>query len=95
MLPKFLIADNSQESLGKLFVVHTEEPRFILEGNDEDFMMDQVMHWLDAPVTDPAIIEQLKEEAADFLDAELDLQEELYLDFDDEEGYDEDDDTLN
>ena len=31
MLPKFLIADNSQEALDLVYVVHTEKPRCIIQ----------------------------------------------------------------
>ncbi len=78
MLPKFLLADNSQERLGRLFVMHTEAPRFILEGSDEDFSEDQVMHWLDDPVQDETEVAKLIEAAEEFLDAELDYQEDLF-----------------
>lgn len=78
MLPKFLIADNSQNAPGKLFVVHTESPRFILEGNDDDFSEEQVLHWIDDEVTDPVALDNLLEAAEKFLDDELDSQEDLY-----------------
>lgn len=78
MLPKFLLADNSQESLGKLYVVHTQYPRFILEGNDEDFFEEQEIYWIDDAVFDEDEVENLKALAEEFLEAELDNQEELY-----------------
>jgi hypothetical protein len=78
MLPKFLIADNSQEELGKLFVVHTQEPRFILEGNDDDFSEDQVVHWIDEPKINETEVKELLAEAEDFLEVELTNQEDLY-----------------
>ncbi len=78
MLPKFLMADNSQERPGKLYVVHMQSPRFVLEGSDEDFSQEQNMYWLDEPVTDENVIEKLKQEAENFLEKELDSQEELY-----------------
>jgi len=80
MLPKFLLADNSQEQLGRLFVVHTEEPRFILEGSDEDFSEDQVVHWIDESLIEEEFIQELLEQAEDFLEAELSNQEDLYDD---------------
>jgi hypothetical protein len=77
MLPKFLIADNSQEQLGKIYVVHTQSPRFILEGDEEDFANNQVIYWLDnTPNQDKE--KQLRLEAEQFLDSELDNQEDLY-----------------
>lgn len=82
MLPKFLIADNSQEQSGRLFVVHTVTPRFILEGSEDDFLEDQVMHWIDnVDVSDKDKI-QLKADAEKFLDLELANQEDLYDDMD-------------
>lgn len=78
MLPKYLIADNSIESAGRLYVVHTEHPRFILEGDDEDFSQDQSLHWIDEEVTDEDLISELITGAEDFVDEELDNQEELY-----------------
>lgn len=78
MLPKFLLADNSQESLGRLYVVHTEEPRFILEGSDEDFAEDQTIHWLDKPNLSDDQIDDLMMDAERFVDVELENQENLY-----------------
>ena len=37
MLPKFLIADNSQEALDLVYVVHTEKPRCIIQCDLDDF----------------------------------------------------------
>lgn len=78
MLPKYLIADNSIERAGRLYVIHTEHPRFILEGNDEDFSQDQNLYWLDEEITDEDVINNLIVEAEKFVDEELDNQEELY-----------------
>lgn len=78
MLPKYLLADNSQEKQGKLYVVHNQEPRFILEGSDEDFSEDQKIYWIDDEVTDIDEVDRLMAEAEDFLEKELDNQEELY-----------------
>jgi len=80
MLPKFLIADNSQELPNTIFVVHTESPRFIVESDIEDFSKDQFIHWVDDRPESNIIIEQLLEEAEDFLEAEFDHQDELYDD---------------
>ncbi|MCK9207518.1 MAG: hypothetical protein M0P66_10445 [Salinivirgaceae bacterium] len=78
MLPKFLLADNSQDSLGRLFVVHTEEPRFILEGTDDDSFEEQNLHWIDEPTIDNQSIETLLNQAQQFLEEELLNQEALY-----------------
>ena len=84
MLPKFLIADNSQEQSGKLFVVHTGTPRFILEGSDDDFSEDQIMHLLDdVNISDKEKV-KLIADAEKFLDLELANQEDLYDDMDEE-----------
>ena len=40
MLPKFLIADNSQEALDLVYVVHTEKPRCIIQC-DIDSLMEE------------------------------------------------------
>ena len=78
MLPKFLIADNSQELPNTIFVVHTESPRFIVESDIDDFNENQIIHWIDEKPESDAIIEQLLEEAEDFLETEFDNQEDLY-----------------
>jgi len=36
MLPKFLLADNRIESPDLFYVVHTQEPKFIVEFDSED-----------------------------------------------------------
>lgn len=77
MLPKFLIADNSQDTPGKLFVVHTEQPRFILEGDDDDFYENQEVYWIDEPAGQDQI-DELIGHAEDFLESELANQEDLY-----------------
>jgi hypothetical protein len=80
MLPKFLIADNSQEVPNTIFVVHTESPRFIVESDIEDFSKDQFIHWIDEKPVNNLLIEQLLEDAEDFLEAEFEHQDELYDD---------------
>lgn len=78
MLPKFLIADNSQELPEKIFIVHTMKPRYIVESDIEDFNTDQKIYWLDEPITDNSVISQLLKEAEEFFDTELDSQDELF-----------------
>ena len=78
MLPKFLIADNSQELPNTIFVVHTESPRFIVESDVDDFNGNQVVHWIDEKPESDVVIEQLMDEAEDFLENEFDNQEDLY-----------------
>ncbi|MBN2807269.1 MAG: hypothetical protein JXR22_11480 [Prolixibacteraceae bacterium] len=78
MLPKFLLADNSQESPDTIYVVHNESPRFIVECDVDDFSKDQVIHWIDEQPVSEELIEQLIGEAEDFLEAEFESQEDLY-----------------
>lgn len=78
MLPKFLLADNSQELPDTIFIVHTEEPKFILECDIEDFNENQSIHWLDTKPSDKELINDLIEEAEDFLESELEHQEDLF-----------------
>ncbi|NOY96299.1 MAG: hypothetical protein GXO81_07965 [Chlorobi bacterium] len=78
MLPKFLLADNSQETPDTIFVVHTETPRFIVESDIEDFWSNQEIHWIDDDPQNEDLIEQLLEETESFLDSEFESQEDLY-----------------
>jgi len=82
MLPKFLIADNSQELPETIFVVHTEEPRFIIESDIEDFSSNQIIHWVDEKPKKESLVEDYLADAEEFLNAELESQEDL---FDEEE----------
>lgn len=85
MLPKFLLADNSQECPDTIYVVHTEEPKFIVESDIEDFWANQKVHWLsEAPVSEE-LIKALLEDAETFLDEEFESQENLYGEDDDDE----------
>ncbi|MDD4191560.1 MAG: hypothetical protein PHI28_09515 [Mangrovibacterium sp.] len=85
MLPKFLLADNSQESPDTIYVVHTEEPKFIVESDIEDFWSNQEVHWISEAPESPELIKSLLEEAENFLEDEFENQEELYDDEDDDE----------
>lgn len=87
MLPKFLIADNSQEAEDRIFVVHTEAPRCIIESDLDDFYTDQEIHWIDDAL-DGEDLEEFLGEAEVFFESELGNQEDLY---DDEYGDDDDD----
>ncbi len=85
MLPKFLLADNSQECPDTIFVVHTEEPKFIVESDIEDFWSNQKVHWLsEAPVSEE-LIKALLEDAETFLDDEFENQDNLYAEDEDDE----------
>jgi hypothetical protein len=83
MLPRFLLADNSQETPDTIFVVHTETPRFIIEADIDDFWSNQEIHWLDAEPGDEELIERLVEEAEEFLENEF--ANEDFLDDDDDD----------
>ena len=79
MLPKFLFADNSQESPDTIYVVHTESPRCVFECPlEEDFYDSHILHWLDVKPDDTTLINDLITKAEKFLDDELENQEDLY-----------------
>jgi hypothetical protein len=80
MLPKFLLADNSQEAPDTIYVVHNETPRFIVESDIEDFWENQVIHWIDDDPQNEDFIAELLEQAEGFLESEFDNQENLYDD---------------
>ena len=82
MLPKFLIADNSQESIDVVYVVHTEKPRCIIECDLDGFYSNQRIQWIDEEPLSLDDIDTLLEEAEEFYEKELDNQEDIY---DDEE----------
>lgn len=84
MLPKFLIADNSQESPDLIYVVHTESPRCIIQCDVEDFYSNQKIYWIDEEPLSLDDVEALLEEAEDFFERELENQEELYDEEEDE-----------
>lgn len=83
MLPKFLLADNSQDVPDMLYVVHNETPRFIVESDIEDFSVNQQIYWIDEEPKDKDLIAQLLKESEEFLEAELD-QDSFFEDEDDE-----------
>lgn len=78
MLPKFLIADNSQEASDFLYVVHTEKPRCIIQCDMDGFYSNQRIYWIDEEPLCIDDVESLLEEAEDFFEKELDNQEDLY-----------------
>ena len=83
MLPKFLLADNSQEMPDSIYVVHNEFPRFIVGSDIEDFLSNQEIHWIDEEPEDKALIKELLTEAEEFLETELENQDNYF-----EEGED-------
>lgn len=84
MLPKFLLADNSQDVPDMLYVVHNETPRFIVESDIEDFSVNQQIYWIDEEPKDKDLIAQLLKESEEFLEAELENQDSFFEDEDDE-----------
>ena len=75
--PKFLLADNSQDNPDRIYVVHTEEPKFIVGFDIEDFNNEQETMWLDAKPTEDEIADLLVL-AEEYLTSELDNQEDLF-----------------
>ncbi|HZL11765.1 MAG TPA: hypothetical protein VFC65_17425 [Prolixibacteraceae bacterium] len=84
MLPKFLLADNSQDMPDMLYVVHSETPRFIVGSDIEDFTVNQQIYWIDEEPKDKDLIAKLLEEAEAFLEAELDNQDNYFEDGEDD-----------
>ena len=82
MIPRFLIADNSQELPERVFVVHTQTPKCIIGGHIEDFDRDREIFWLDEALGEKEL-NQLLQDAEQFLDDELMYQDDL---FDEEEA---------
>ena len=78
MLPKFLLADNSQVLPDKIFVVHNEQPRFIVGCDVEGFSIDQEIYWIGEEPASEELIKELLEQAEEFMDLELEYEEELY-----------------
>ena len=78
MLPKFLLADNSQVLPDKLFVIHTEQPRFIVGSDIEGFSIDQEIYWIDDEPESEELKADLLEQAEEFMELELENEEELY-----------------
>jgi hypothetical protein len=74
MLPKFLLADNTDYP-DAVFVVHTEYPRFIMNlENDEVAFFDDVEEEDEAELTDE--VAQLLQQAVQFYERELDRYDE-------------------
>jgi len=77
-IPKFLLADNSQVDPDRIYVVHTETPKFIVGFDVEDFDLDQEIMWIDTKPAFQDEIDALLADAEEFLNDELDNQEELF-----------------
>ena len=78
MLPKFLIADNSQEAPDLVYVVHTEKPQCIIQCDMDGFYSNQKIYWIDEEPLCTDDIESLMEEAEEFFETVLENHEELY-----------------
>jgi hypothetical protein len=77
MLPKFLLADNSQVLPDTIFIIHTEQPRFIVGCDLEGFNVDQEIHWIDEEPESKELKADLLEQAEEFMELELEYEEEL------------------
>jgi len=77
MLPKFLLADNSQVLPDTIFIIHTEQPKFIVGCDLEGFNVDQEIHWLDDEPESDELKADLLEQAEEFMELELEYEEEL------------------
>jgi hypothetical protein len=77
MLPKFLLADNSQVLPDTIFIIHTEQPRFIVGCDLEGFNVDQEIHWIDEEPDSNELKTELLEQAEEFMELELEYEEEL------------------
>lgn len=79
MLPKFLIADNSQDSPDDIYVVHTQYPKCIFKCDiDETFADNFIIHWLEEEPNEDYNLKGLIAEADQFIEDELDNQENLF-----------------
>ena len=70
-LPKFLIADNSQEAIDILYVVHCETPKCIIQCGLDGIYDNTYIHWLDEEPKNEEVIESLLNDADEFLEDEL------------------------
>jgi hypothetical protein len=77
MLPKFLLADNSQVLPETIFVIHTEQPRFIVGCDLDGFTVDQEIHWIDEEPQSEELKAELLEQAEEFMELELEYEEEM------------------
>lgn len=75
-LPKFLIADNS-EFPDKIFILHTEYPRFILDIENEDLDFLEDLSEEEEDETFSKEVETLVEQAFVFFDREMDLYDDV------------------
>lgn len=69
-LPKFLVADNST-MLDKIFILHTEYPRFLLDVENDDIEWFEDISEEEDNEEFSSEIANLIEEALDFYDQEM------------------------
>ena len=77
-LPKYLLADNSQDNPDRIYIVHTQEPEFIVGFDIEDFNIDQEIMWFANKPSSEDEIADLLISAEEFLNSELDNQEDIF-----------------
>lgn len=77
MLPKFLLADNSQVLPDTIFVVHAEQPRFIVGCDVDGFSVDQEIYWIDDEPESEELKAELLQQAEEFMELELEYEDEL------------------
>ncbi|ADX68508.1 MULTISPECIES: hypothetical protein [Weeksella] len=74
-LPKFLIADNS-DFPDKIFIIHTEFPRFVLDVETDDVEFLEDLDEEDDNEEFEQEVGELLEQALTFFDREMELYEE-------------------
>lgn len=74
-LPKFLIADNSQEEPDSIFVLHTQKPKFLVKFNLDDFEAKPDFFWFDEKPKDDAEIANFQKLAFNFFIEEMEHQD--------------------
>ncbi len=74
-LPKFLIADNS-DFPDKIFIIHTEFPRFVLDVETDDVEFLEELEEEDDNEEFEQEVAELLEQALTFFDREMELYEE-------------------
>ena len=76
--PKFLLADNSQDNPDRIYIVHTQDPMFIVGFDIEDFNEEQKIMWMNDKPDSEEEIADLLVSAEEFLISELDNQEDIF-----------------
>ena len=77
MLPKFILGDNYTIT-DKVFVIHTQYPRCIIECGVENFYDRQNIHWLDPEFTDQNDLDSFMAEAEQYFNKEFEDLEANY-----------------